>query len=95
VTHEDAVFEKHPTAREFRAVRWLGSSLIGWTFEIPDESEGGVRYGWVTQKWVTRDAEEVSSDRLGERKSALINLDQYVKATTNSSSSYEPVQIGD
>jgi hypothetical protein len=36
VTHEDAVFEKHPTAREFRAVRWVGSSLIGWTFEIPD-----------------------------------------------------------
>jgi hypothetical protein len=40
-------------------------------------------------------AEEVSSDRLGERKSALTNLDQYVKAMTNSSPAYEPIQIGD
>ncbi|MFE0472442.1 hypothetical protein ACFW2V_12595 [Streptomyces sp. NPDC058947] len=95
MTHEEAVLEKHPTACEFRAVRWLGSSLIGWTFEIPAEVEEDVRYGWVTDRWVNRaEGEQVSADRLRDRRSALINLDQYVKSLTGCGSALEPIQVG-
>lgn len=95
MTHEDVVLEKYPTACEFRAVRWFGSSLIGWTFEIPGEPEGGVRYGWVTERWVNREeGEQVSADRLRDRRNALINLDQYVKSLTGYGSALEPVQVG-
>lgn len=71
--HETAAKEVHPGAAEFKPVRNLpGTSVIGWTFEIPKENSAvSIDYGWVTLDG------EVSGDRLNRLDRAVRNLRAY------------------
>lgn len=75
--HEEAAEKVHPGAFEFRPVRNLVRTVIGWTFEIPRLEDGRKIESSVDFGWVTADG-EVSRDRLGKVWTAQQNLKAYL-----------------